>query len=254
MTILGDGETHRLILGDALKVLPTLPEGCVDAVVTDPPYGICDHSLSTADSRRTGRRKGKRDGREADWHPPSEWDEAIDPEWCRQSCWIAPLVAWFGHWRKRVEVETAMTHPMRAEVVWAKDCHVGPPCPLAMQDERIWLFAAEGIRARHFDTTVWCEPIIPTWAFRHHKNEKPVRLMARLLRLLTDEGATVLDPFMGSGTTGVACLQTGRRFVGIEIDEGYFKIAQKRLDEAANAAPLFDALPVQIGLFDEGKP
>jgi DNA modification methylase len=218
----------------------TLPEGSVDAIVTDPPYGIHDKSLRTADSRRTGKRSGQRVGHENDWHPESDWDKAIDPEWCREACRVAPIVAWFGHWRMRSHIEAAMTHPIRAEIVWAKDCHVGPPCPLAMRDERIWLFSASEIKGRHFETTVWDEPILPTWSFRHHKNQKPLRLMTRLLKFLTAPDDMILDPFMGSGTTGVACLKTGRKFIGIEIDPAYHRIAERRLAEAAT--PLLDAM------------
>ena len=72
-----------------------------------------------------------------------------------------------------------------------------------------------------------------------HPTQKPVALMEYLIRTYTNEGETVLDFCMGSSTTGVACIQTGRRFVGIEIDAGYFAIAQKRIAEAQAACPLF---------------
>lgn len=67
----------------------------------------------------------------------------------------------------------------------------------------------------------------------HHPTEKPVRLMERLIALVTDEEDLVLDPFMGSGSTGVACLNTNRRFIGMELDEVYFATAQKRMNEAS---------------------
>ena len=70
------------------------------------------------------------------------------------------------------------------------------------------------------------------WRLRQHPNEKPVSLMCKLVELCAPEGAIVLDPFMGSGSTGVACVQTGRSFIGIELDEGYFKVAQRRIAEA----------------------
>ncbi|MFO8012115.1 MAG: site-specific DNA-methyltransferase [Phycisphaerae bacterium] len=85
---------------------------------------------------------------------------------------------------------------------------------------------------------VWREPspgLASNSHLRVHPNEKPLRLMSRLLFPLP-EASCVLDPFMGSGTTGVAAIQTGRRFVGIEIDEGYFETAYRRI---ADAAPLF---------------
>lgn len=65
-----------------------------------------------------------------------------------------------------------------------------------------------------------------------HPFEKPVTLMERLIRIYTLPGDTILDPFMGSGTTGVACVNTGRNFIGIELDEDYFQLANKRIEEA----------------------
>ena len=65
-----------------------------------------------------------------------------------------------------------------------------------------------------------------------HPTQKPVDLMAYLIRTYTNEGETVLDFTMGSGTTGVACVNTGRNFIGIELDETYFNIAKERIDKA----------------------
>lgn len=70
-----------------------------------------------------------------------------------------------------------------------------------------------------------------------HPTQKPVALMEYLIRTYTNEGMTVLDNCMGSGTTGVACVNTGRNFIGIEMDEKYFQIAKDRIEVAANAAP-----------------
>lgn len=69
-----------------------------------------------------------------------------------------------------------------------------------------------------------------------HPTQKPVALMEYLIKTYTNEGETVLDFTMGSGTTGVACVNTGRRFIGIELDDGYFKIAQDRIEQAQRAA------------------
>ena len=70
-----------------------------------------------------------------------------------------------------------------------------------------------------------------------HPTQKPVALMEYLIRTYTNEGETVLDNAMGSGTTGVACANTGRRFIGIERDEAYFAIAKKRIDDALASSP-----------------
>jgi site-specific DNA-methyltransferase (adenine-specific) len=209
--------------GDCREVLPL----AVHAVVTDPPYGISDKAFNG------GARGGQRVGGDNVWHPPSDWDHAIDPEWMRLVGMSAPLVAWFGHWRKREEVASGMPHPLRAEIVWAKNCHMGPPCPLAMRDERIWLFARDGINGHTFETSVWDEAIIPTWARKSHKNEKPVKLMRRLLRFLCgDARQAVADPFMGSGTTLLAARDLGHTAIGVEMEEAYCEIAAKRLEEA----------------------
>lgn len=75
--------------------------------------------------------------------------------------------------------------------------------------------------------------VLPTGnGVTEHPNEKPLPLMKKLIMLSTNEGDTILDPFMGSGTTGVACVQTGRNFIGIEIDPDYFAIAERRIKEA----------------------
>jgi DNA modification methylase len=201
--------------GDCREILPTL--GPVDLVLTDPPYGISDSPL-----------EGNR-GQTNTWHPETTWDDAIDPEWGRLIGTCATTVGWFGQWRKREEVSAALCLPLRAEIVWAKDTHVGFPCPLAPRDERIWIFSALAIDPRRFETSVWDEPIIPTWAHKWHKNEKPIALMRRLLAWLP--GETILDPFMGSGTTLRAAKDLGRKAIGIEISEAYCEIAAKRLSQ-----------------------
>ena len=220
-----------LYLGDCREILPTLER--VDAVVTDPPYGIADAALEGA--RPGGKRTGQ--ARNNVWHAESDWDLTLDPAW-GSVCDLADKVAWFGQWRKREEVSAFMAHPLRAEIVWAKDCHMGPPSPVAPRDERIWIFAKDGLKGETFETSVWDHPVIPTWSHKHHKNEKPVGLMERLVRWIG--GELILDPFMGSGTTGVACVKLGRSFVGIEQDAQHFATACKRIEEAWKQPRLFE--------------
>lgn len=86
-----------------------------------------------------------------------------------------------------------------------------------------------------------------------HPTVKPLQLIKKYVRIGSREGQTVLDPFMGSGTTGIACATTGRSFIGIEIDEGYFDIACRRIQDAVDRPDLFisqrDPEPVQQPLF-----
>lgn len=218
----------RMILGDCLDIIPTLP--MVAAVITDPPYGI-SHS-----PQHGGPRTGKRRGASNTYHPKSWWDAALDPEWGRV-CEVAPLVVWFGHWRMRDQVEAMMVHPLRGEIVWAKDCHTGPPCPLAPRDERIWLFSASGIKPSRFEPSVWNEAIIPTFRHKDHLNQKPLHLMERLISWCAP--SSVLDPFAGSGTTGVACAMLGIPFTGIEIERQNFDIACRRIEDAQRQQRMF---------------
>jgi DNA modification methylase len=74
---------------------------------------------------------------------------------------------------------------------------------------------------------------------RLHPTQKPIEIMKRLAEMTTPAGGVVLDPFMGSGTTGVACVQTGRNFVGCELDAGFFAIAEQRIEGAAAHLGLF---------------
>jgi site-specific DNA-methyltransferase (adenine-specific) len=200
-------------------VLPELEAGSVDLVLTDPPYGIADAPNTHVDTPNA--RRGRRVGRVNTWHPASGWDKGLVlPDFP-----AGQLIGWFGHWRKRADVE-AKYGPARCEIVWVKDTHVGPPCPAAMRDERLWVFGPS-FTPRRFETTCWEVPIIPTWAHRHHKNEKPVDLIRRALCWLP--GDVVLDPFVGSGTTLRAAKDLGRKAIGIEIEERYCEIAAERL-------------------------
>ncbi|HSN19258.1 MAG TPA: site-specific DNA-methyltransferase [Usitatibacter sp.] len=210
-----------------------------DVIATDAPFAIADKPLGA----RRGR--GHMVAPTA-YHVPSEWDRDLDPAWCRAACEMAPVVAWFGSWKRRGDIESAMPHPIRCEIVWAKDTHVGPPCPAAMRDERIWIFSRDTFAGQHFETTVWEEPIIPTWERRYHKNQKPERLMGRLLRWAAPPEAQIGDPFMGSGTTLVAAKALGRRAWGIDLNEEHCRVAVARLRAAPGpetaGLPLFQGV------------
>lgn len=110
--------------------------------------------------------------------------------------------------------------------------------PSPMNGQHLWLSSIEccvfGKRAgapfnEHCQSSVWRNP---TARGKLHPTMKPLALMERLVLASSNEGDTVLDNTMGSGTTGVACVNTGRKFIGIERDEGYFKIAQERIRTA----------------------
>ena len=210
---------HVVYCGDCREILPHVKN--VDVIITDPPYGISHVALQGQ------KRTGKRVGAVNTWHPKSLWDNEIKQEWGELSSACSDVIVWFGNWKKRDQVESMISHKLRCEIIWAKDCHVGPPCPVAPRDERIWIFSKEAITPTRFETSVWDEDIIPTWSHKDHLNEKPLRLMVRLVSFFNAE--TICDPFMGSGTTGVACVRLNRRFIGIEISQEYCDIAVERI-------------------------
>lgn len=99
----------------------------------------------------------------------------------------------------------------------------------------------EGGQTERYPTTVLDFPVVNndgTNGGRFHPTQKPVALMEYLIRTYTNEGETVLDFTMGSGTTGVACVNTGRRFIGIERDEGYFEVARQRINDARDVVKM----------------
>lgn len=77
---------------------------------------------------------------------------------------------------------------------------------------------------------IWHEPPVPA-NNRYHTCQKPIKLLERIIRVSSRPNDIIIDPFMGSGSTGVAAIKAGRKFIGIEMDQGYFKIAQKRIQE-----------------------
>lgn len=122
------------------------------------------------------------------------------------------------------EVGYADADGMKTVEDWA--CH--PECPVRLLDEQ---YGDKGGPSRFF----YCAKAsrAERGEGNNHSTVKPLALLRWLCTLTaTPEGGTVLDPFMGSGTTGVACLQTGRRFIGVEIDPTYHAITAKRLREA----------------------
>jgi len=223
--IIGD---CRLILGDCLEVMPTL--GKVDAVVTDPPYGIKAANgfggfggfggMGTPIARRQY---------EGDWdsdRPPPECFELMLK--------AAPLhIVWGGNYftdilpvsRKWLFWDKCQTMPTYSdgEMAWTS-------LP-GVSTKRI-IYNNNGLQAKEKD--------------RVHPTQKPVGVMTWCLKQLPPEAETILDPFMGSGTTGVACVKLGRKFIGIELDPKYFDIACRRIEEAYKQPDLFIEPPKQI--------
>lgn len=210
-----------LYLGDCMEIMPALDK--VDAVVTDPPYGIgITKSNRLAVSRGMG---GK------------EWDDkAADMGWLDTK--NTPAIVWGGNYFD--------LPPTRAPLVWDKNNAGRDFADFEMAWTNLDMVARRFIyRPMNMD------------GGKQHPTQKPIQVILWCLGFLAG-AKTILDPFMGSGTTGVACAKLGRSFIGIEIDEGYFDIAVKRIRDAYRQPDMFVEAErpkaEQIGMFSEGAP
>ena len=84
---------------------------------------------------------------------------------------------------------------------------------------------------------------------REHPNEKPIEIIQQLVDTHSNPGDAILDPFMGSGTTGVACIRSGRSFIGIELDETHFNTAVRRIEAAQRQPDMFVSMPTTADMF-----
>jgi len=198
----------ELHLGDCLEVMRSMPDKSVDAVITDPPYGL--RSLMKGGGWANNMEYIK-DG--------AQWDDKpVDKERLLSVVSSAPKsIIWGGNYFD--------LPPSRGWLVWNKR---GMGFSMAQAE------------------LAWTNLDIPVRVFNHyaidqkriHPTQKPLELMVWCVEKFTNEGDTILDPFMGSGTTGVACVQTGRNFIGIEIDPDYYAIAERRIRDAQAHVPL----------------
>lgn len=222
-----------LYLDDCMNILPTLQ---ADAVITDPPYGTGFY--------------------EADKDAGVEWMRRFErvamfgyPEllvgWCMK--YGKQPDEWLTWWPTNAALKTASrtAHIARESeciAIWGKTV---APLKRPRTDEGAALALTNGHsvdKSCAIIGDVWRDAS-PGLGFnchqRRHPNEKPFSLMVSLIWLLTKHGETVLDPFMGSGTTGAACVSNGRKFVGVEIDPAHFDTACERIASAQSQGRLF---------------
>jgi DNA modification methylase len=207
------GKDWRIIHGDCLEVLRTLPDASVDAVITDPPYNV-------------GFRYRKGGDRRADYR---NWCQEWFHELLRVrpagpiliSCGVANLATWL-----------AISQP-RWVLCWWKPAAMGR-CTVGFNNWEPVLLYGTGPRKKGCDVIRAC--IRPDSALNSHPCPKPLEWAAKQVEMFTKEGDTVLDPFAGSGTVGAACLGTGRNFIGIEVDTTYCKLIRRRLGKHTASA------------------
>lgn len=202
--VIGNAELYH---GDCREVLPLLPD--FDLILTDPPYGIGFAAQPTLWQRKAGKKA-------------ENWDNETPPAWLFGLMLEKAnnLIVWGGNYYA--------LPPSRGWLTWFK-----PDAPPSMaQFEMAWTsFDMNAKQLKHSISATNAERV-------GHPTQKPLRVMEWSLTF-ADIAETVLDPFMGSGTTGAACAKFGKRFVGIERERKYFDIACERIRFAQAQDRLF---------------
>jgi len=227
-----------LYLGDCRDILPTLPK--VDAVVTDPPYGF-GYYKTDLDPLCALDAIFRLSENVALFGYPE-----IAVHWCRAvNRTPDEWVTWFPS-NKTTGRTSGLPRSSECVAIFGKtpgshrlkrprtgDAHMrrvvaerGGDPDFAREDD-VWRDPAPGLRSNSGQ--------------RQHPNEKPISVMSKLVELCTDHGDIILDPFMGSGTTGVAAVQMGRSFIGIELEPEHFDTACKRIEDAQRQGDMFIA-------------
>lgn len=216
----------KVLRGDCMSVMRGIEDESINAVITDPPYGIDFQSARRIDAT-------KRKPKIANDEQPFIWFLYDAARVLKKGGALICFCEWRHQdtFRKAIEV-AGLT--IKSQVIWDRDWHgMGDlQASFAPQHDVIW-FATKG-KGFSFKNGR------PKSVLRYlrvgasalvHPNEKPNPLMRQLVKSVTVAGDIVLDPFMGSGSTGVAAKQEGRNFIGIELDDNYASVGEARISE-----------------------
>lgn len=243
--------------GNCLDIMPSLV--CVDATMTDPPYEDHMHDAKSK-KKRSLRTDGHAELQELNFASINSIRQQVANEVTRLSNGWALIFCTpegVAPWRDAIEVSGAK---YKRACVWVKP-DAAPqfngqgPAMGAEMFVSAWCgkgFSEWNGGGRRGVFTFPCNPSDRTGL---HPAEKPVALMSELVTLFSNHGETVFDPFMGVGSTGVACAKYGRKFIGIEADKTYFDAACRRIEAAYQQPDFFvrsvaETVSKQVGLFD----
>jgi len=202
-----------LYLGDCAEILPTL--GQFDAVVTDPPYGIGE---AKGRNKTRGKLAVSKDYGDDDWDNEPLTKQAID------------LMRNLSKWQIIFGGNYFELPPTKCWLIWDKENGATD----FADAELAWTNLDKAVRLKRY---MWHGMLRANKEPRgDHPTQKPVGIMEWVINHLPAETQTIIDPYMGSGTTGVACAKMGKLFVGIEREQKYFDVACKRI-ELAYAQP-----------------
>lgn len=237
-------QAWQLAQGDCLPFLQQLPDDSVDAVITDPPYS--SGGFTRDDKAKAPELKYQQNGL-GDKYPTfggDSRDQRSYLAWC--AMWISECVRVlkpggyfmaFTDWRQLPVMTDAVQAGgvfWRGVVAWDKGRGSRAPHKGYFRHQCeyvVWGTKGAAVQLEHDGPFDGCIQAVVRQDDKHHMTGKPTALMCELVRPVVP-GGVVLDPFAGSGTTGVAAVMTGRRFIGVEREQAYADIARERLREA----------------------
>jgi site-specific DNA-methyltransferase (adenine-specific)/modification methylase len=238
------GKNSIIYNADAFVQLKEIADQSVDLILTDPPYNLSNYS--TGNMKFSWRKEINND--------LAEWDRDFNPANVKDDFMriIKPTGNIFafcsynliGKWH---EVFDPLFDTFQF-FVWHKSNPVPKfrragflnSCELIVcmwNKGHVWNFGKQNEMHNFFESSICMPP--ERLKEPGHPAQKPVKLLSHLLRIATNEGDTVLDPFMGVGSTGVAAIENNRKFIGVELEKEYYNAAEKRLLSAANNNSLF---------------
>lgn len=242
----------ELYLGDCLEVMPTL--GNVDHIISDPPYEDTLHQSKNSLVRRLRTDKGPSlKGLDFNSIDLIRNDVVLNAEticdgWVIVFCTVEGVARW-------ADVINPSSIKYKRACFWVKpDCTPQLNGQGPAQGAECFVCSWNGKGHAKWNAGgkrgVYTHNTNSKMRDGRHPTEKPVSLMTELLNDFTNDDDTILDPFMGSGTTGVACAKLGRKFIGIELDENYFNIACERIEKAYAQPDLFIEPPKKAEQLD----
>jgi DNA modification methylase len=189
-------DVNQVYCGDCLELMKELPDKSVDLVLTDPPYGL------------NKKMSGGTWGIKYNHSDMIKWDYLVSDEYLKELFRISKnQIIWGGNLYN--------LPPSRCWQIWEK-----PHLPTLSDFEMAWTSFDKVSKIHRHNRN----------GLNFHPTEKPLGLFINLLIDYSKPGDTILDPFLGSGTTAIACIKTNRNYIGIELDPEYFKIAKKRIE------------------------
>jgi len=235
---------------NCLKLLPLLPENSIDMIFADPPYFLSNGGFTCHAGRKVSVNKGKWDasnGKEENYKFTYDWlkecQRVLTPNgtiWVSGTSHIIYSVGF---------AMQVLDYKILNDIAWFK---VNPPpnlsCRYFTHSTEMVLWAAKNRKSRHYFNYHLMKKLnnnkqmLSLWSIKppgreekiygKHPTQKPLALLQRIVQASTRKGDVILDPFHGSGTTGIAVYREGRQYIGIELEKSYLNVSTKRLKDA----------------------